>query len=108
MDEAMLASMTAAIVDEVQPTEVILFGSHARGTARPDSDIDLIVVVQDSEEARRHRRKLTARLYRRFMSVPLPMDILVYTQAEADRWRKVRGHVVSTGLVEGRRLYVRP
>ena len=33
------------IVEEFQPDRVILFGSHADGTARKDSDVDLLVVL---------------------------------------------------------------
>ena len=35
------------VVAYFNPRQVILFGSRARGDARPDSDIDLLVVVDD-------------------------------------------------------------
>jgi predicted nucleotidyltransferase len=43
-DAAVLADMTSAIVDTVRPMQVVVFGSHARGDATADSDIDLLVV----------------------------------------------------------------
>ena len=107
MDEKLLKSMTETIVDEVNPDEVILFGSHARGTERAGSDVDLLVVMPDAEETRRHRRRLTGRLYRRLAAFPVSKDILVYTQGEIERWRGVPGHIVATSLSEGRRLYAR-
>ncbi len=107
MDEKLLKSMTETIVDEVNPDEVILFGSHARGTERAGSDVDLLVVMPDTEETRRHRRRLTGRLYRRLAAFPVSKDILVYTQGEVERWRGVPGHIVATSLSEGRRLYAR-
>ncbi len=107
MDEKLLQSMTETIVDEVHPDEVILFGSHAKGTDRAESDVDLLVVMPDAEETRRRRRRITGRLYRRLASFPVSKDILVYTRWEMERWRNVTGHIVSTGLNEGRRLYVR-
>ncbi len=107
MDEDLLKSMTDMIVDEVHPNEVILFGSHAKGTERAGSDVDLLVVMPDAEETRRGRRRITGRLYRRLASFPVSKDILVYTQDELERWRNVRGHIVATSLTEGRRLYVR-
>lgn len=108
MDEKLLKSMTDTIVDEVHPEEVILFGSYATGTERADSDLDFLVIMPDSEATRRSRRRVTGRLYRRLASYPVSKDILVYTHAEMERWRNVQGHVVATGLSEGRRLYVRP
>ena len=107
MDEELLKSMRDTIVDEVQPDEVILFGSHAKGTARAGSDVDLLVVMPDAEETRRGRRRITGRLYRRLASFPVSKDILVYTRGETERWRNVTGHIVATSLSEGRRLYVR-
>ena len=44
VDEPLLQRMVAAIVEAADPEQVILFGSRARGDARPDSDVDLVVV----------------------------------------------------------------
>ena len=41
------SALLDAIVRYYDPVEVILFGSHARGDAGPDSDWDLLVVVDD-------------------------------------------------------------
>ncbi|HEO70518.1 MAG TPA: nucleotidyltransferase domain-containing protein, partial [Candidatus Hydrogenedentes bacterium] len=65
MDDKLLNAMTATIVDEVQPDAVIPFGSQAKRTDRPESDVDLLVVMPDSDEVRRRRRHFTGRLYRR-------------------------------------------
>ena len=45
--EALLLQMAAEIREEIPEAEVRLFGSHARGDARPDSDIDLLITVTD-------------------------------------------------------------
>jgi predicted nucleotidyltransferase len=108
MDESLLKSMTETIVEELHPEEVILFGSHAKGTERAGSDVDFLVVLPNSEETRRQRRRLTGRVYRRLAAFPVPKDILVYTRDEVERWRGVAGHVVATCLREGRQLYARP
>ena len=41
--ESLLQQMAAEIQQEIPGAEVRLFGSHARGEARPDSDIDLLL-----------------------------------------------------------------
>ncbi|MDX9972041.1 MAG: nucleotidyltransferase domain-containing protein [FCB group bacterium] len=108
MDKHMIESMTACIVDEVHPEEVILFGSRAKGTSGPHSDVDLLVVLADNEDTRLHRRGMTGRIYRRLAGFPVSKDILVYTRSEVDQWRNEPQHVVSAGLSEGLRLYVQP
>lgn len=108
VDEHLLESMTEVIVEAIQPQEVILFGSHAKGVATPGSDFDFLVVVPDSNESRTHRRRLTGDLYRKLAPFPVAKDILLYTRSEFDHWRSVPGHVVFNGLREGRRLYAKP
>ena len=41
-----IAEMVRRIVAQFNPDKIILFGSHARGEAGPDSDVDLLVVMQ--------------------------------------------------------------
>lgn len=52
--EAVLDEIVRRVVEAVHPDKIILFGSHARGDAGPDSDLDLLVVTP-SEEPRLHR-----------------------------------------------------
>ena len=44
---AAIDAMVRTIVEHISPEKVILFGSHARGNPRPDSDVDLMVVVKE-------------------------------------------------------------
>jgi len=107
MDDALLQSMTDEIVDELHPDEVILFGSRARGSAQERSDVDFLVVVPNSADAIRHRRKIEGRLYRRLSRFPVTKDVLVFTKDEIQRWRNVAGHVIESSMREGRQLYAR-
>lgn len=92
------------IVRASNPYRVILFGSRGRGDNRPESDVD-ILVVKDTPEPR-HRRART--LYRAVASLPLNVEIIVYTPAEIADWREVPQAFVTTAVREGRVLYGRP
>ena len=107
MEDALLQSMTDTIVDNVAPEEAILFGSRAAEGGRPESDVDLLVVVPETEEARHQRRCLTGRLYRSLARFPVSKDTHVYSRPEVERWRDVPGHILANCLSEGQRLYAR-
>ncbi len=89
------------IVETVHPEKIILFGSQARREARPQSDMDLLVIV-DSKEPRYRR---SARLYGVLSDILVPMDILVYSPDEVEEWSGVRQAFVTTAIREGRVLY---
>jgi predicted nucleotidyltransferase len=95
--EELLKEMTDLIVREVKPRQIILFGSHARGTARADSDLDF--------DALRSRRAEMTRLRSILFDYFIPMDFLVFTQQEIEEWKDVKNHVVSHAFREGRTLY---
>jgi hypothetical protein len=62
--EKTLHEMVQTLVQEIAPEQVYLFGSHARGTARPDSDVDLLIVESDPFGPHRSRRQELARIQR--------------------------------------------
>ena len=45
--QTIITTMVDRIVTRFEPSRVVLFGSHARGTAGKDSDADLLVVMPD-------------------------------------------------------------
>jgi len=98
---AEIGNIVHAIVEEVHPRRVILFGSAARGEAREYSDIDLLVVVPDGA----HRRKTARRLYRTVSGGGIPFDLVVATEGDLARYGDRVGLVYRTALAEGRVLY---
>jgi uncharacterized protein len=108
LTDTLLHEMTESIIREVNPRKVVLFGSHAKGTARPDSDIDFLIVEDGPFNAQRSRRAEMARLWKLLRSYPLPKDFLVFTPEEVEQWGQVRNHVLSHALQEGKVLYERP
>jgi predicted nucleotidyltransferase len=79
---------------------VILFGSHARGEAGADSDVDFLVI----EPVVANRLKEWQRLRRALKDFPAPVDIVVLDEDRAQRRAKVAGTVVHHALRDGRVL----
>jgi predicted nucleotidyltransferase len=99
------AEVTGAVerlIDALQPEQIYVFGSYARGDATADSDVDLFVIVADSTVPA-HRRARTA--YEAVGPHRLPLDILVMPRTEFDRRRVALASLPATVLREGRLLY---
>ena len=108
VDDALLERVTAALVEAADPEQVILFGSHARGEAGPESDIDLIVVEAEPFGPERDVRLEEARLRRALPGFDVSVDILVFSRDDVDYWRDSLNHVLARALREGKVLYERP
>lgn len=80
---------------------VILFGSRARDEARPDSDLDLLV-IEPGEVTK--RRAESARLRRELRGLEVALDVVVVSASHVDEWAKVPGTMVNEALREGRVL----
>ncbi len=87
----------------MNPEKVILFGSYAYGKPIPDSDVDLLVVMESDE--RRAQRAM--HIERELLDVPFPMDILVRTPAEIAERLKIGDYFMQEVLNQGQVLYER-
>lgn len=101
--EAAIATMVDRIVRRFDPVRVILFGSHARGTATDQSDVDLLVVLPDVSDARR----TTIEIRRALGDLPVSKGIVVTTPDEIALRGNTIGGVLRPALREGRVLYER-
>ena len=102
--EAIISAMVDRIVGEFQPTRVVLFGSHARGTADESSDVDLLVVMRDVPD----KRLAAVEIRRSLGDLPISKDIVVTTQDEIRRRGAIIGTVLHAALREGVTVYERP
>ena len=101
--QPMIHRMVKRIVKQFDPEQVILFGSQARGDAGPDSDVDLLVVM----DVKGSRWKKGSEIHLALYDFRVPMDILV-TTPEDFAWRKnVVGTIEWPAFKEGKVLYAR-
>lgn len=105
--DAILQQMVKAIVEEVDPEQVILFGSRARGDDREHSDVDLVVVESEPFGPGRSRHGEMVKLYNALAEFLVPADVLVYSQDDVAYWRDSLNHVLARALREGKVLYER-
>ncbi len=84
-DHDVLAEATRRICANFQPRRIVLFGSRATGDARPDSDFDLVVVLDSPGDWR-----TPGRIQGLLRGLPLAFDVFVESTVEWNRWRVVR------------------
>ena len=98
-----ILKMAARIVRRFHPEKIILFGSHARGNAGADSDVDFLVVMPVSGSKREWQLKIRAVLH----PFQIPKDIVVTTPEEFE-WRKeIPGTIERPAMLEGKVLYAK-
>ena len=81
-----------------QPERIVLFGSYARGEAREDSDLDLLVIERQVED----RAREMVRLRRLLRPLRIPVDVLVFSLADVARWGDQPGSALYWALREGK------
>ena len=101
--EEQLPEITRRIIQVCHPEKIILFGSHARGTATRDSDLDLLIVVSQVKHPRQER----VRIRRALRGTLVPVDIFLVTPQQLERLRHLPGFIYRTALQEGKVIYER-
>ena len=91
------------IVTKFHPDKVILFGSWARGDARPDSDVDFLVVMPVNGP----KRPIRLAIYNALHDIPVAAEVVVVTPGEFADYADVVGTIVRPAVREGRVLYAR-
>jgi len=102
-DIDLLRTLVNRLVDGFDPERILLFGSRARGTARPDSDVDVLVVMPSGT----HKSETQVAMRRALRDIQASKDILVTTPDEIARRGRIPGLVLRTALSEGVEIYAR-
>ncbi len=105
---AELDEIVQAIVTEVNPEQVILFGSRARGDARQNSDLDLLVVESQPFGSGRSAHDEEVKLLRAVAGFDVDTDVLVCSRDDFDYWKGALNHVLARAAREGIVVYARP
>lgn len=108
ISEELKNTIVSQITQAVKPAEIFLFGSHAYGTPHEDSDIDLLVVVDSDAVPRNYEEKsniyLSVSRAIRTLRTQTPVDLIVYTKPEFNRFKEI-GSLFSQKIInEGVRL----
>jgi len=91
----------SAVAREFRPQRIIVFGSHADGTAGKDSDVDVLVVMP----LRGRRNVRQAATIRERIRAPFPMDLIVRSPEQIER-RLAQGDGFIADIVRrGRLMY---
>jgi predicted nucleotidyltransferase len=99
--QALIERMVKRVARKFHPEKIILFGSHARGEAGPDSDVDLLVVMPFKGSALDQAVEIRGALH----DFLVPLDIIV-TKPEDFAWRKeIIGTIEWPAAKEGKILY---
>ena len=102
--EETLRKMVERIVKRFAPDKIILFGSYATGTSRPDSDIDLLVVMTPN----RTKASQELDILKALRSYRMPKDVIVTTPEDFAWRRKIPGTIERPAALGGRVLYAKP
>ncbi len=106
--DPIIREIVKAVLEAADPERIVLFGSVARGEVGPDSDLDLLVVEKESSFQGGSRWAESSRIRRALRGIPVPIDILLFTPEEIEKWKDSTNHVIARSMREGRVLYESP
>ena len=96
------------ILNSLNLYKAILFGSYAYGEAGYDSDIDLIVVLNEdgmpTSFEERIKNYSSVKKHFDFLKRKIPMDLIVYTKAEWENFVKADNSFTKEVLEKGKTL----
>jgi predicted nucleotidyltransferase len=99
-DDAIVRAGQTLARHAASPSRILLFGSRARGEARPDSDLDFLFIEEHVDS----RLDEMVRLRDALADMDVAVDIVVVSRQEAEDRQRRPGSLVRRALAEGRVL----
>lgn len=100
--DPILAEIVDRLVAILNPRRIYLFGSQARGDAGPNSDYDLLLLVDDTSEP---AYRLSQRGYRALRGILAAVDVVVWDRETFDARLHLKASFPATVVREGRLLH---
>lgn len=104
--QAALDFLVGRMVFAAHPQAIWLFGSRARGDARPDSDFDLMAIFPDEDGVDADIRR--AQMAEAVVGAGVGVDVAACKAADFERFRGAAGSLIRTVHEQGREIYVSP
>lgn len=98
-----LPEVVKRLAAKLRPEKIILFGSYAYGRPKPESDVDLLVIMETSLRLRQQRLEISRALSPR----PFPLDIIVRTPQELAQRIALGDTFLDEIMTRGKVLYER-
>ena len=103
INEALIGMMVRRIVDDFEPQQIVVFGSWARGEAKEDSDVDLLVVMPFEGS----KRDLQVSMRLALSEFDVPVDLIIASPQDIALKRDWNGLIYKEAYREGRIAYER-
>ena len=93
----------------LNPLQILLFGSYARGDFTEDSDIDLLIILVEDfvpqTYAEKIKLRVAARTALRQINDKIALDVLVYTKPEYEKILEDKGVILTEIIETGKSIY---
>jgi len=97
----LLDEIVARLTAVARPVRVIVFGSAATDSGTADSDIDLLILLDEVDDARLE----SVRLRRALRGVGMPLDVIVMRTDRFEETKNVVGGIAYPANKYGRVIY---
>jgi predicted nucleotidyltransferase len=102
LPEGLAERITTLLAEALHPEAIYLFGSHAYGTPHRHSDVDLLVVVGDTDEP---AVSLYDRAEKSMRGIRAPVELVICQRSEWDRLVSLKTSLPNVVSTRGKLLY---